>query len=235
MIVLKLVSRPNTAQTNYKPQKNLLNVTLPFYSQYTLRCNFLFIPVFWMNRIPKRIWCSCQKYVFFSHLGYRPPVVCQFCWECASHTNDVICPNVTQVRAEPPAELFFRSIKQRQAQNCGGPQLSWQNRKPHGKNKNITAKTKYLTAKPKTSRQKQKYLTAKPKTSRQNQILQRKNKIALVLSWVFAFPISGNAFDTREKATRGRLFSRGVIFMRACVSLALLSLRKNGGLLVVYL
>ena len=32
----------------------------------------------------------------------------------------------------------------------------------------------------------------------------------------------------------GRLFSRGVIFTRARVSLALLSLRKNGGLLVVY-
>ena len=31
-----------------------------------------------------------------------------------------------------------------------------------------------------------------------------------------------------------RLFSRGVIFTRAPVSLALLSLRKNGGLLVVY-
>ena len=30
------------------------------------------------------------------------------------------------------------------------------------------------------------------------------------------------------------LFSRGVIFTRAHVSLALLSLRKNGGLLVVY-
>ena len=43
---------------------------------------------------------------------------------------------------------------------------------------------------------------------------------------------------TREKATRGGervcLFSRGVIFTRARVSLALLSLRKNGGLLVVY-
>ena len=50
-----------------------------------------------------------------------------------------------------------------------------------------------------------------------------------------------------EKATRGgerekffslpaacRLFSCGVIFTRARVSLALLSLRKNGGLLVVY-
>ena len=31
-----------------------------------------------------------------------------------------------------------------------------------------------------------------------------------------------------------RLFTRGVIFTRARVSLALLSLRKNGGLLVVY-
>ena len=44
---------------------------------------------------------------------------------------------------------------------------------------------------------------------------------------------------TLEKATRGknllpaacRLFSRGVIFTRACVSLALLSLGKYGGLL----
>ena len=31
-----------------------------------------------------------------------------------------------------------------------------------------------------------------------------------------------------------RLFSHGVIFTRARVSLALLSMRKNGGLLVVY-
>ena len=98
---------------------------------------------------------------------------------------------------------FFRSIKQRQAQSYGGPQLSRQNRKPHGKNKNITAKTKYLTAKPKTSRQKQKYLTAKPKTSRQNQILHCKNKIALVLPWVFDFPISGNAFDGKRRKKRG--------------------------------
>ena len=91
----------------------------------------------------------------------RPPVVCQFCWECASHTNDVICPNVTQVRAERPAELFFpffRSIKQRQAQSYGGPQLSWQNRKPHGKTK--------------TSRQKQ-------NTSRQKQKPHGKNKSTL--------------------------------------------------------
>ena len=59
----------------------------------------------------------------------------------------------------------------------GGPQLSRQNQKPHGKDKNVTAK-------PKTSRQKQ-----NPKTSRQNQILQSKSKIALVLPWVFAFAV----------------------------------------------
>ena len=35
-------------------------------------------------------------------------------------------------------------------------------------------------------------------------------------------------------APAGRLFSRGVIFTRARVSLALLSLRKNGGLIVFY-
>ena len=58
----------------------------------------------------------------------------------------------------------------------GGPQLSRQNQKPHGKNKiphgkteNLTAKTKYLTTKPKPSRQNQrphgktKYFTAKTK------------------------------------------------------------------------
>ena len=32
----------------------------------------------------------------------------------------------------------------------GGPQLSRQNQKCHGKTKNFTARTKYLTAKPKT-------------------------------------------------------------------------------------
>ena len=98
----------------------------------------------------------------------------------------------------------------------GGPQLSRQNQKPHGKNKNITAKPKTSRQKQNTSRQNQKphgknkiphgktenltaktkYLTAKPKTSRQkqntsrqNQILHSKNKIALVLPWVFAFAV----------------------------------------------
>ena len=45
----------------------------------------------------------------------------------------------------------------------------------HGKTKNLAAKTKYLTA--------------KPKTSQQNQILHSKGKIALVLLWVFAFAV----------------------------------------------
>ena len=65
----------------------------------------------------------------------------------------------------------------------GGPQLSRQNQKPHGKNKN-------LTAKPKTSRQKQ-------NTSRQNQILHSKNKIALVLPWVFAFAVRYSVFAVK--------------------------------------
>ena len=43
---------------------------------------------------------------------------------------------------------------------------------------------------------------------------------------------AGVKITPREKT---RLVSRGVIFTRARVSLALLSLRKNGGLLVVYL
>ena len=64
------------------------------------------------------------------------------------------------------------------------------NKIPHGKTKNLTAKTKYLTAKPKTSRQKQ-------NTSRQNQILHSKNKIALVLPWVFGFTVKYLVFAVR--------------------------------------
>ena len=67
------------------------------------------------------------------------------------------------------------------AHNCHG-----KTKNLTAKNKNITAKTKYITAKPKTSLAKTKYLTAKPKASRQNQILHSKNKIALVLLWLFA-------------------------------------------------
>ena len=46
-------------------------------------------------------------------------------------------------------------MDQAELQRYGGPQLSRQNRKPHGKNKN---------------------LTAKPETSRQNQLLHSKNQ-----------------------------------------------------------
>ena len=56
------------------------------------------------------------------------------------------------------------------AHNCHGKtKTSWQNRKPQGKNKNLTAKTEYLTTKPKPSQQNQrpqgktKYFTAKTK------------------------------------------------------------------------
>ena len=50
----------------------------------------------------------------------------------------------------------------------------------------------------------------------------------------FSSGIVGRA-KLERNARACRLFSRGVIFTRARVSLALLSLRKNGGLLVVYL
>ena len=78
----------------------------------------------------------------------------------------------------------------------GGPQLSKpktsrQKQKHHGKTKNHTAKPKYLTAKPKTSRQ------LKQNTSRQNQILHSKNKIALVLPWVFAFAVRHLVFAVK--------------------------------------
>ena len=78
------------------------------------------------------------------------------------------------------------------ARTYGGPQLSQQNQKLHGKNKiphrkteNLTAKTKYLMPKPKTSRKnkiphdhgKTENLTAKTKTSKQNQKPHGQNKI----------------------------------------------------------
>ena len=69
----------------------------------------------------------------------------------------------------------------------GGPQLSGQNQKPHGKNKIPHVKTENLTAKTKTSRQNQKphgknkiphdktkNLTAKPKPHGKNKIPQAK-------------------------------------------------------------
>ena len=62
--------------------------------------------------------------------------------------------------------------------------------------------------------------------------------------WSRANSLLGCRFRSRRRRCRlsffslptaCRLFSRGVIFTRARVSHALLSLRKNGGLLVVYL
>ena len=73
--------------------------------------------------------------------------------------------------------LTAKTKTSRQKQNT-----SRQNQKPHGKNKIPHGKTKNLTAKPNTSQQ---------------------NKIALVLPWVFAFPISGNAFDGKRRKKRG--------------------------------
>ena len=70
----------------------------------------------------------------------------------------------------------------------GGPQLSEQNQKLHGKNKN-------LTAKPKTLRQKQrphgknKYFRAKPNTSQQKQTLMAKPKLFCFCCEVFGFAV----------------------------------------------
>ena len=64
----------------------------------------------------------------------------------------------------------------------GGPQLSWQNQKPHGKNKNITAK-------PKPSRQKQIRHSNWPNTSRQKQITTAKPKLFCFCCEVFGFAV----------------------------------------------
>ena len=58
----------------------------------------------------------------------------------------------------------------------GGPQLSRQNQKPHGKNKIPQGKTENLRAKTKTSRQNRKHSRQKQNTSRQNQRPQGKAK-----------------------------------------------------------
>ena len=83
----------------------------------------------------------------------------------------------------------------------GGPQLSRQNQKPHGKNKiphgkteNLTAKTKYLTTKPKPSRQNQrphgktKYFTAKTKYLTAKANTHGKTNAILFCCEVFGLP-----------------------------------------------
>ena len=75
----------------------------------------------------------------------------------------------------------------------GGPQLSRQNQKPHGKNKIPHGKTENLTAKTKTSRQNQKPhcktkdLTAKPNTSQQKPNTSRQKQIPTAKPKLFCF------------------------------------------------
>ena len=110
-----------------------------------------------------------------------------------------------------PIVLFNR------VSHYGGPQLSQQNQKPHGKNKtphgkteNLTAKTKYLTTKPKLSRQNQrphgktKYFTAKTKYLTAKANTHGKTEAILFLLWsiwfcrdVFGFAVRYFVFAVR--------------------------------------
>ena len=75
----------------------------------------------------------------------------------------------------------------------GGPQLSRQNQKLHGKNKNLTAKPKTSRQKQNTSRQNQnphgktKDLTAKPNTSQQKPNTSRQKQIPTAKPKLFCF------------------------------------------------
>ena len=77
--------------------------------------------------------------------------------------------------------------------NYGGPQLSWQNQKPHGKTENLTAKTKTSRQKQNTSRQNQKphgktkYFTAKTKYLTAKANTHGKTKAILFLQWSIWF------------------------------------------------
>ena len=90
------------------------------------------------------------------------------------------------------------------------PKTSRQKQKHHGKTKN-------LTAKPKTSRQ------LKQNTSRQNQILHSKNKIALVLLWVFAFAVRYlvSCYDVFGFAVRVLVLPRCFCFCREVFGFAM--------------
>ena len=104
--------------------------------------------------------CSC---IFFTK--YDPPK------ETNKQTNKVLqaTSHVCRLRSGCEPTFFWPTTV------TAKPKTSRQKQKHHGETKNLTAKTKYVTA--------------KPKTSRQNQILHSKNKIALVLPWVFAFAV----------------------------------------------
>ena len=108
--------------------------------------------------------------------------------------------------------------------NYGGPQLSRQNQKPHGKNKNLTAnpktsqqkqnmswqnqnphgKTKDLMAKPNTSQQ-------KSNTSRQKQTPMAKPKLFCSCSEVFGFDVRYFVF-----AVRFLVFPWGILVLPWC-------------------
>ena len=92
------------------------------------------------------------------------------------------------------------SVAARAGSHYGGPQLSRQNQKPHGKNKIPYGKTENLTAKTKTSQQKQntsrqnqnshgktKDLTTKPNTSQQKPNTSRQKQIPTAKPTLFCF------------------------------------------------
>ena len=100
----------------------------------------------------------------------------------------------------------------------GGPQLSQQKQKPHGKTKNLTVKTKYLTTKPKPSRQNQrphgetKYFTAKAKYLSAKANTHGKTKAILFLLWsiwfcreVFGFAVTVVGHHKGSGVARGVL------------------------------
>ena len=71
--------------------------------------------------------------------------------------------------------LFILNWYHTVAHNCHG-----KNKIPHGKTKNLAAKSKYLTTK---------YLTAKPNTSQQKQIATAKPKLFCLCCEVFGFDV----------------------------------------------
>ena len=88
-----------------------------------------------------------------------------------------ICSKMHYPLLRCPTTVTAKPKTSRQKQNT-----SRQNRKPHGKNKNLTAKPKTLTAKSKTSQQ-------KPNTSRQKQIPTAKPKLFCFCCEVFGFAV----------------------------------------------
>ena len=87
---------------------------------------------------------------------------------CSQDAGNVISePPILKTSPDPPNSTPMPVLKYGLSVIYGGPQVSRQKQKLHGKSKNSTAKTKTSTAKTKTLRQKTKTSTAKTKTSRQ--------------------------------------------------------------------